>query len=69
MLKADRQEIINKLSYIGYYAEEQYKDSVFLTIAAMYRIDDEKALIVKEKVDSINKGECLWDPGIINLIA
>lgn len=69
MLQEERQEIINNLSFIGYYANEEHKDSVFLAIAAMYRISDDKALILKNKVDSINKGESNWDPDIINLIA
>jgi len=41
MTKEERQLLINKLSFIGYYTEAENKDSVFLAIAAVYSLSDE----------------------------
>lgn len=68
MTKEERQLVINKLAFIGYYTQEQNKDSVFLTIAALYNTSDENCKIIAEHVESVVKDKATWNPDILNLI-
>jgi hypothetical protein len=68
MTKEDRQLVINKLAFIGYYTQEQNKNSIFLTIAAMYNASDENCKMIAEHVESVVKDKATWNPEIINNI-
>lgn len=68
MNREERQLVINKLAFIGYYATEQNKDSVFLTIAAMYNTSDDNCKIIAEHVEDVVREKATWNPEIINNI-
>lgn len=68
MTREERQLVINKLAFIGYYAQEQNKDSVFLTIAAMYSASDENCKMIAEHVEDVVREKTTWNPEIINNI-
>ena len=67
MPQKEVQELINKLAYIGYCAEESDKQSIFLTIASVYS-SPEFAKIVKNHVSDILDNKAKWDPLIVNKI-
>ena len=53
MTKEERQELINKLPFIGYYAEAENKDSVFLAIAAVYSLSDMNVKIIRQHAEEV----------------
>ena len=61
MTNKDRQVIINKLSQIGYYGPVEIKDSVFLTIAALYSVSEENALKVDKHATDVISKQALWN--------
>ena len=61
----ERQVLINKLSFIGYYAEAENKDSVFLAIAAVYSLSDEKVEIVKQHAEEVANNQTAWNRELI----
>jgi len=65
MTKDDRQELINILSFIGYYAEQDLKDSVFLTIAAVYSLSDEKVEIIRQHAKEVANNQTPWNSELI----
>jgi len=65
MDKDGRQALINKLSFIGYYAEPEIKDSVFLAIAAVYSLSEEKLAIIRKHAEEVSKKEATWNRELI----
>ena len=53
MTKTEHQELINKLAKIGYGADEEDKNAVFLAIAASYSLSH-------EKLDILNSMQKRW---------
>ena len=69
MDKSKRQEVIDKLSRIGYYGSAEIKDSVFLTIAAMYSASDEKIDLVDKHATQVLKEEATWNINLFREIS
>jgi hypothetical protein len=65
MSKNDRQELINKLSFIGYYANQENKDTVFLAIAAVYYLSEKKIEILKQHAEEVANNRTTWDRELI----
>lgn len=65
MSNTKRQELINKLSMIGYHAKKEDKNSIFLCIAYLYRTTDEKAIIIENHVNDILNNSAIWDSSIV----
>lgn len=65
MTSHKRQELINKLSMIGYYEKEENKNSIFLSIAAVYHMSEDKYLILQNHVEEVLKKNATWDKEII----
>ena len=68
MTREERQVVINKLAFIGYYTQEQNKDSVFLTIAAMYNTSEENCIVIGNHVEEVLNKNATWNPDIIHNI-
>lgn len=65
MTKEERQLLINKLSFIGYYAEAENKDSVFLAIAAVYSLSDKNVEIVRQHAEEVANNQTTWNRELI----
>jgi len=65
MTKDDRQELINILSFIGYYADQDLKDSVFLTIAAVYSLSDKNVEIIRQHAKEVANNQTPWNSELI----
>ena len=65
MTKAERQLLINKLSFIGYYTEAENKDSVFLAIAAVYSLSDENVEIIRQHAEEVANKITNWNRELI----
>ena len=65
MTKEERQLLINKLSFIGYYAEAENKDSIFLAIAAVYSLSDDKVEIVRQHAEEVANNQTTWNRELI----
>ena len=65
MTKEERQLLINKLSFIGYYAEAENKDSIFLAIAAVYSLSDDKVEIVRQHAEEVDNNQTTWNRELI----
>jgi hypothetical protein len=65
MSKEERQLLINKLSFIGYYAEAENKDSVFLAIAAVYSLSDKNIEIIKQHAEEVANNQTAWNRELI----
>ena len=63
-----RQAIINKLSRIGYYGPAEIKDSVFLTIAAIYYISEENTFKVDKHASEILNEQTTWNVNLFREI-
>jgi len=63
-----RQAIINKLSRIGYYGSPEIKDSVFLTIAALYSVSEEDALKVDKHASEVLGEQATWNTNLFREI-
>lgn len=61
MTLQERQKIINDLSHIGYYGGAEIKDSVFLTIAAMYSVSDDIARDIGKHVSEVISQKTSWN--------
>lgn len=65
MTKDDRQELINKLSFIGYYADPGLKDSVFLAIAAVYSLSDKNVETIRQHAEEVANNQTPWNRELI----
>ncbi len=65
MTKEERQLLINKLSFIGYYAEAENKDSIFLAIAAVYSLSDKNVEIVRQHAEEVANNQTTWNRELI----
>lgn len=65
MSNEERQLLINKLSFIGYYAEAENKDSVFLAIAAVYSLSDKNVEIIRQHAEEVANNQTAWDRELI----
>ncbi len=65
MTKEERQLLINKLSFIGYYANQENKDSIFLSIAAVYSLSDDKVEIIKQHAEEVANNQTTWNRELI----
>lgn len=68
MTNEARQAIINKLSRIGYYGPAEIKDSVFLTIAALYSVSEEDALKVDKHASEVLSEQATWNTNLFREI-
>jgi hypothetical protein len=68
MTREERLLVINKLAFIGYYTHVQNKDSVFLTIAAIYNTSEENCIVIAKHVEDVVNKKATWDSNIINNI-
>lgn len=50
---------------IGYYEKEENKNSIFLSIAAVYHMSEDKYLILQNHVEEVLKKNATWDKEII----
>lgn len=69
MTKESRQVVIDKLARIGYYGSAEIKDSVFLTIAALYSASDENIILVENHADQVLKQETSWNTNLFREIS
>jgi len=65
MTKEEHQELINKLARIGYHADGEDKDVVFLAIAASYSLPYEKLDILKHHVEEVSNNQTLLNTQLI----
>ena len=65
MCKEELQLLINKLSFIGYYAEAENKDSVFLAIAAVYSLSDKNVEIIRQHAEEVANNQTAWNRELI----
>ena len=65
MSKEELQLLINKLSFIGYYAEAENKDSVFLAIAAVYSLSDKNVEIIRQHAEEVANNQTAWNRELI----
>lgn len=65
MDKEERQSLINKLSFIGYYTDVENKDTVFLAIAAVYSLSEKKIEILKQHAEEVANNRTTWDRELI----
>jgi len=65
MNKEERQLLINKLSFFSYYAEAEYKDSVFLAIAAVYSLSDKNVEVIRQHAEEVANNQTTWNRELI----